>query len=54
MSDPRADSHDDRPTVVGTDPDLALGDEQTPEEDEEDEEDDGQHEEDVIDVEDLP
>lgn len=55
MSNPMDDSDEDRPNVVGTDPDMNIGDDDpaASQRAEDDEEDDAQDD-DRVDVEDLP
>lgn len=49
MSNPMDDSGEDRPTVVGTDPDMNIGDDDPAASERSDDQDD-----DSVDVEDLP
>lgn len=52
MSNPMDDSDEDRPTVVGTDPDMNIGADDPAEAERADDEDDSDADE--IDIEDLP
>lgn len=52
MSNPMDEQNEERPTVVGTDPDMNIGDEDPAAEERADEEDDSDADE--IDVADLP